>query len=200
MQALSCLLLIHPSIDKMANHSTRGELLWRKVTFVGEAGSGKTTLIKQFCEGKFSAQSHPTVGADYGHKHCTIGDTEVEVTFWDLAGSPEYRDIYKHLLPQSELCILVFDVSKLSVKSVEEWLECVTQYVETSKLAIFINKADLIDNKQASTSAVDKVKKWLLSSKLYSNLSVYLTRGITDKEVKEYITYLLSQTLPDDTK
>lgn len=43
-----------------------------------------------------------------------------------------------------QLCILVFDVSRLSVKLVGEWLQYVTQYVDASKLAIFINKVKII--------------------------------------------------------
>lgn len=43
-----------------------------------------------------------------------------------------------------QLCILVFDVSRLSVKLVGEWLQYVTQYVDASKLAILINKVKII--------------------------------------------------------
>ena len=43
-----------------------------------------------------------------------------------------------------QLCILVFDVSRLSVKLVGEWLQYVTQYVDASKLAIFINKVKIM--------------------------------------------------------
>lgn len=45
-----------------------------------------------------------------------------------------------HTHTHIQLCILVFDVSRLSVKLVGEWLQYVTQYVDASKLGIFINK------------------------------------------------------------
>ena len=53
---------------------------------VGDSGVGKTCLVKRFCEEKFTAKFHPTVGIDYGFKIHVIGDVDVRVHFWDMAG------------------------------------------------------------------------------------------------------------------
>ena len=56
------------------------------ISGVGDSGVGKTCLVKRFCEEKFTAKFHPTVGIDYGFKIHVIGDVDVRVHFWDMAG------------------------------------------------------------------------------------------------------------------
>ncbi|KAI0234476.1 hypothetical protein LSAT2_015263 [Lamellibrachia satsuma] len=48
--------------------STASSLIWIKVVGVGNVGVGKTSLIKHFCESKFTSSYQPTVGVDYGFK------------------------------------------------------------------------------------------------------------------------------------
>ena len=56
-----------------------------KVVFVGEKGSGKTSLIKRFCDDKYDAAS-PTVGSDFFSKTMKVGPRFVQYNIWDLSG------------------------------------------------------------------------------------------------------------------
>lgn len=49
------------------------------VIAVGNAGVGKTCLIKHFCESKFSQCYHATVGVDYGFKVQNIKNIPLRV-------------------------------------------------------------------------------------------------------------------------
>ena len=62
----------------------------------------------------------------------------MEVTFWDLAGSTEYRDIYKHLLPQSEVRLVglplrhnnnaaVIDKGQRSIECIKNESDCTSK-------------------------------------------------------------------------
>jgi DnaJ family protein C protein 27 len=50
-----------------------------KVVSLGDAGVGKSCLIKRHCEGKFVARYVPTIGVDYGVKPLQLGGHEVRV-------------------------------------------------------------------------------------------------------------------------
>ena len=50
------------------------------VVALGDAGSGKTCLIKHFCESKFSNCYHATVGVDYGFKVQTVKGIPLRVS------------------------------------------------------------------------------------------------------------------------
>ena len=45
----------------------------------GDLGTGKTSLIKNFCEGSFTQAYTPTVGVDYGFKIEVISDVSLRV-------------------------------------------------------------------------------------------------------------------------
>lgn len=63
-----------------------------KVISMGERGCGKSCLIKRYCEEKFVTKYIGTIGVDYGVKPLKLGDYDVKINLWDMAGSPEYLE------------------------------------------------------------------------------------------------------------
>lgn len=55
------------------------------VTF-GSTGSGKTCLIKRYCEKYFENEYHPTVVLDYGQKVFCVKNQELVLNIFDLSG------------------------------------------------------------------------------------------------------------------
>ena len=43
-----------------------GPIFWIKLIGLGSEGVGKTSLVRSFCDKKFSKSYYPTVGVDYG--------------------------------------------------------------------------------------------------------------------------------------
>lgn len=53
-----------------------------KVITLGSNASGKSCLIKRFCEERFVSKYIPTIGVDYGVKAVKVRDTQIRVNFW----------------------------------------------------------------------------------------------------------------------
>ena len=64
-----------------------------KVLSMGPGGSGKSCIIKRYCEEKFVQKYIATIGVDYGVKPVTIAGKQVRVNFWDLSGREEFFDV-----------------------------------------------------------------------------------------------------------
>mmetsp|Transcript_43194 Transcript_43194/g.115551 ORF Transcript_43194/g.115551 Transcript_43194/m.115551 type:complete len:94 (-) Transcript_43194:1107-1388(-) len=64
-----------------------------KVISMGEAGCGKSCLIKRYCEEKFIAKYISTIGVDFGVKSVAMENQQMKVNFWDLAGGQEYFEV-----------------------------------------------------------------------------------------------------------
>ena len=68
--------------DAGAKKSTEPKDVLRiKVTSMGEGGSGKSCLIKRYCEEKFVSRYIATIGVDFGVKPIEISGYEVKVSF-----------------------------------------------------------------------------------------------------------------------
>lgn len=57
-----------------------------KYILIGDSNVGKTSILKQFCQGQFSEHQKSTIGLDYGEKIVRIADKQVLVQVWDTAG------------------------------------------------------------------------------------------------------------------
>ncbi len=69
-----------------------GELL-HKVVFVGESGTGKTCIIRQYVSGIFQAADKATIGVDFALKvipPTTAGGRSITLQVWDVAGQERY--------------------------------------------------------------------------------------------------------------
>ena len=61
-----------------------------KVIILGDSGVGKTSLMNQYVNQKFSNQYKATIGADFLTKEVMIDDRLVTMQIWDPAGQVCY--------------------------------------------------------------------------------------------------------------
>ena len=66
-----------------------------KLILVGEGHVGKTSIIQQFIEQKFSESYLMTVGSDKSIKDLKINGKDIKLEIWDTAGQDKYRGVNK---------------------------------------------------------------------------------------------------------
>lgn len=70
--------------------STRKKVLL-KVIILGDSSVGKTSLMNQYVNKRFSNQYKATIGADFLTKEVVIDDRVVTMQIWDTAGQVRKR-------------------------------------------------------------------------------------------------------------
>ncbi|XP_032239510.1 dnaJ homolog subfamily C member 27 isoform X2 [Nematostella vectensis] len=159
---------------------------YKKVVGIGNDGVGKTCLVKNFCEKKFSKSYHQTVGVDYGFKLHKIHGVEYRINFWDFGGDPDYNEIRSELYGQTQACMLVYDVTnRMSFESLKDWLnEFSSNGGKNAVVAVVANKIDLISRRVISSK---EGQKWARAQ----DLKYYETSSANGQGVYEMFNDLL---------
>ncbi|KAH9579582.1 DnaJ sub C member 27, variant 2 [Schistosoma haematobium] len=82
-----------------------------KIISMGDEDTGKTCLIKRFCEKRFVSKYLPTIGIDYGVFRTKVGNNELRVDIFDMSGNPSFYDIRNEFYKDTNGAILTFDVT-----------------------------------------------------------------------------------------
>eukprot|EP00435_Cladocopium_sp_Y103_P005372 s1571_g1.t1 len=118
-----------------------------KVVFLGQSGTGKTSLIRQFVYRTFEPCYQATVGMDFVSKLVTLeGGQKIRLQLWDTAGQERFRALVPSYLRDSSVCVIVYDVtSRESFDSIHGWVEQVLEDRSRKEviLALVGNKIDL---------------------------------------------------------
>jgi dynein light intermediate chain 2 len=98
------------------NSSSSGNTIHQQVIFVGDASSGKSTLIQTFIKPNAAKDSKPTVSLDYNFARKTVNNTKYVANLWEVGGDflePKYLEIpiTKQTLSSSTI-VLTCDLSK----------------------------------------------------------------------------------------
>lgn len=134
-----------------------------KITFVGDSGVGKSSIIKRFCENKFEEKKMlTTISAINIHKKIKIDPyTELDLEIWDTAGQERFRSMCQGYLRDSNGVFLVFDLGdKTTFESLESWLEEIKSSTVKKNCVIMLigNKCDFVDKKVDNTMIDEFVK------------------------------------------
>jgi len=82
-----------------------------KVIILGDSGVGKTSLMHQYVNRKFSNQYKATIGADFLTKEVMVDDRLVTMQIWDTAGQERFQSLGVAFYRGADCCVLVFDVN-----------------------------------------------------------------------------------------
>mmetsp|Transcript_3467 Transcript_3467/g.5923 ORF Transcript_3467/g.5923 Transcript_3467/m.5923 type:complete len:249 (+) Transcript_3467:256-1002(+) len=109
---------------KARTRKARSQAIRIKIISMGDAGVGKSCLIKRYCEEKFVQKYIGTIGVDYGVKAIKLAGIHVRVNLWDLAGGEEYFEVRNEFYKDAQGCILCYDVnSRATFNSLNGWID-----------------------------------------------------------------------------
>ncbi|KAG0908214.1 hypothetical protein G6F33_009903 [Rhizopus arrhizus] len=96
---------------------------YRYYSKASDSGVGKTSLINQYANNKFSSHYKATIGADFLTKEIVINDdTLVTMQIWDTAGQERFQSLGVAFYRGADCCVLVYDVNNTaSYQSLEGW-------------------------------------------------------------------------------
>lgn len=117
-----------------------------KVIILGESGVGKTALMNQYVNKRFSSSYKATIGADFLTKEVMIGDKLITLQIWDTAGQERFQSLgvaraisvlsyrvktstrqtasVRRFYRGADVCILVYDVTNpKSFDALDTWRE-----------------------------------------------------------------------------
>uniref|UniRef100_H2ZN46 Ras-related protein Rab-7a n=1 Tax=Ciona savignyi TaxID=51511 RepID=H2ZN46_CIOSA len=120
-----------------------------KVIILGDSGVGKTSLMNQYVNKKFSNQYKATIGADFLTKEVMVDDRLVTMQIWDTAGQERFQSLGVAFYRGADCCVLVYDVTMPNTfKTLDSWrdeflIQASPRDPENFPFVVIGNKIDL---------------------------------------------------------
>ncbi|OXN02106.1 hypothetical protein CDV58_08730 [Aspergillus fumigatus] len=125
-----------------------------KVIILGDSGVGKTSLMNQYVNKKFSASYKATIGADFLTKEVLVDDRLI----WDTAGQERFQSLGVAFYRGADCCVLVYDVNNSkSFEALDSWrdeflIQASPRDPESFPFVVIGNKIDVEESKRMISS------------------------------------------------
>ncbi|KAI8833480.1 ras family-domain-containing protein [Chytriomyces cf. hyalinus JEL632] len=125
-----------------------------KVIILGDSGVGKTSLMNQYVNRKFTNQYKATIGADFLTKDVEIDGKNVTTQIWDTAGQERFQSLGVAFYRGADCCVLVFDVNNSkSFDQLDSWrdeflLQASPRDPDNFPFVVLGNKVDLEESRR----------------------------------------------------
>jgi small GTP-binding protein len=135
-----------------------------KILIVGECGTGKTCLIRQYMHNSFQSANKATIGVDFALK--VIPETSTTLQIWDIAGQERYGQMTRVYFLSAVGAMIVAEINKMETyEAAVKWKQDVDGKVfmpGTTTMPIpcilLLNKCDL-GNSDMPDEEIDKFCK-----------------------------------------
>jgi len=130
----------------------------RKLCMVGSYAVGKTSLVRQFVESIFSPKYLTTVGVKIDKKTVTVGETELDLILWDIAGEDEVEPLQLVYLRGASGYLLVADGTRRATLDKARVLqERVQETIGDKPFVLALNKSDLAQDWDVGDHLIDEL-------------------------------------------
>jgi small GTP-binding protein len=120
-------------------------IIQMKVCMLGAYAVGKTSLVARFVKSIFSDKYHTTIGAKVDKKTVSIGEQDVSMILWDLAGEDDFYQVRMSYLRGSAGYLLVADgMRRETLDKAFELQQRTEKEIGKAPFILVINKLDLI--------------------------------------------------------
>ncbi len=172
------------------------DLMKVKVCFIGDAGVGKTSLIKRFVLDVFDDRYIATIGTKVTKKIVDVdGQAKVMMLVWDIMGQKGFRELLREAyFFGAHGAIAVCDLTnKETLEELRYWIKALTDVAGDVPIVFAGNKADLENERVIKEpdfkdlAAKYKSKAFLTSAKTGQNVEA-IFKGLAESmaaKVKE---------------
>ncbi|SCV67366.1 BQ2448_6012 [Microbotryum intermedium] len=141
----------HPTLLIQSKCSSIHPAQIQKQILLGDAATGKSSLLVRLTDDRFLNHSEPTIGVEFGSRLVELTDgkdkgKKVKLQIWDTAGQESFRSITRSYYRGAGGALLCFDLtSRSTFLSCRSWLTDLKQWGEEDLLVLVVgNKKDLI--------------------------------------------------------
>ena len=117
-----------------------------KVIIIGEAGVGKTSLVKKFVSGRFTSDYRVSIGANLFVKDLILdSDIDVSIQIWDIAGQEKWVKMRHLYYRGAHGALIVGDLTRGNTfeQLKEFWNPDLKKYCGDIPKILVVNKVDL---------------------------------------------------------
>eukprot|EP01065_Artemidia_motanka_P041569 TRINITY_DN5410_c0_g2_i1.p2 TRINITY_DN5410_c0_g2~~TRINITY_DN5410_c0_g2_i1.p2 ORF type:complete len:243 (+),score=112.73 TRINITY_DN5410_c0_g2_i1:87-731(+) len=173
-----------------------------KVLVVGEAGAGKTCIIRRYVHNIFQMSTKSTIGVDFALKMLSWeGSKQITLQIWDIAGQERYGQMTRVYYQAAVGALVVFDITKSeSFDAVQKWKQDIDIKVYLGDgrpipCVLLANKCDLQELSQIkSKDEMDAYAQEL------SFAGWFETSAMKDIGIKEAFEKLVENIIAHDTQ
>ena len=168
-----------------------------KIIFVGDAATGKTSIINRIIDNPFNDTYEVSIGIDFMSKNIRFRGQNIKIQIWDSAGQEKYKGLIPSYVRNSSIVFIVYDISnRSSFDNIPNWISFVKN-IEKTTMILCGNKNDL-DRDVNKNEAEELAKREGLlffecsaktneniKNMFYSSIAGLSTFGISDQSEKE---------------
>ena len=136
----------------MVSLNTSSDIPKYKLIFLGDQGTGKSSILNRFVEDKFDSNSQATIGVDFQSKNIQIDNQDIHLLLYDTAGQEKFRSLIPMYTREANIIILVYDITrKDSFLHIPSWINELTNVkIEDIIFVLVGNKIDLNNERNVS--------------------------------------------------
>jgi small GTP-binding protein len=162
-----------------------------KFVIVGNHEVGKTSLIRQFVERKFSQDYRATIGLNIFAHNFDFQGNELNVQLWDIGAQQYFKRFRRIYYNGAEAAFIVFDITnRESFEKVQDWYKELNELIDETDIPIILvgNKDDLAEQRVVSTAEGEALAK-SLSERGVEYIETSALTGSNVKDAFELIAY-----------
>jgi small GTP-binding protein len=159
----------------------------KKVCLLGDFAVGKTSLVRQFVEGRFDDRYLSTIGVKVSRKTVELDELLLNLMIWDLVGGNEYLHTERSYIMGTAGALIVCDLTR------ENTLDAYARYTQQVRavnadavILYLANKLDLTAERRITTAQLEQLCASLGGS-------LFFTSAKTGEGVNEAFTHLARQ-------
>lgn len=155
-----------------------------KFVLVGSHEVGKTSLIRQFVERKFSSDYRATIGLNIFAHNFDFQGNELNVQLWDIGAQQYFKRFRRIYYNGAEAAFIVYDITnRKSFEEVKDWFKELNELIDETDIPIILvgNKEDLAEQRVVSTAEGETLAKSLSEN----GIEYIETSALTGNNVKD---------------
>lgn len=122
-----------------------------KVCIFGDAGCGKTTLMKRYMTNKFISDTKMTIGVSLETKTFVLNKNRIKLQVWDFGGEERFRFFLPGYIKGTHGGILMYDMTSLaSLSHLDDWLSVIKESYQRFPIVLTGGKSDLEEDRKIS--------------------------------------------------